>query len=143
MRGVINLLRNISSPISHFLFQLPLPTFHFSINMSIVKSEVTIGGKVLSLEIGRFAKLANAAVVARYGDTMILATVVSSKEKSNLSYFPLTVEYAERLYAGGKIKGSRWVKREGRPSDEAILSARLIDRVVRPLSLRIINMTFR
>ena len=101
--------------------------------MSIVKSEVTIGGKVLSLEIGRFAKLANAAVVARYGDTMILATVVSSKEKSNLSYFPLMVEYAERLYAGGKIKGSRWVKREGRPSDDAILSARLIDRAIRPL----------
>lgn len=101
--------------------------------MNITKSEVTIGSKVLSLEVGRFAQMANSAVVGRYGDTMVLATVVASKVKSNLSYFPLTVEYAERLYAGGKIKGSRWVKREGRPSDEAILSARLIDRSIRPL----------
>lgn len=101
--------------------------------MNIVKSEVNIGGKVLSLEAGRFANQANSAVVGRLGDTMVLATVVASKKKSNLSYFPLTVDYAERLYAGGKIKGSRWVKREGRPSDDAILSARLIDRSIRPL----------
>lgn len=99
----------------------------------IVKTEVIISDKKLSFEVGQFASLANAAVLGRYGDTMVLATVVASKAKSNLSYFPLTVEYAERLYAGGKIKGSRWVKREGRPSDDAILSGRLIDRSIRPL----------
>lgn len=99
----------------------------------IVKSEVTISEKKLIFEVGQFASQANAAVLGRYGDTMVLATVVASKSKSNLSYFPLTVEYAERLYAGGKIKGSRWVKREGRPSDDAILSGRLIDRSIRPL----------
>lgn len=101
--------------------------------MNYIKSEVTIGGKILSLELGRYAYFANAAVVGRYGDTLVLASVVASKEKTSLNYFPLTVEYAERLYAGGKIKGSRWVKREGRPSDDAILAARLIDRSIRPL----------
>ncbi len=101
--------------------------------MKIVRKEVNIGEKKLIFEVGKFAKFANGSVVGRYGDTMVLATIVSSKKKSKLSYFPLTVEYAERLYAGGKIKGSRWVKREGRPSDDAILSARLIDRSIRPL----------
>lgn len=98
----------------------------------IVKS-VEIGGRTLSLEVGRFAPQANAAVLARYGDTMVLVTVVSSFPKEDLGYFPLSVEYVERLYAGGRIKGSRFIKREGRPSDEAILTARLIDRAIRPL----------
>lgn len=101
--------------------------------MNEIKTELTVGSSKLTLEVGRFAKFANASVLGRYGDTMVLATVVASKEKSKLSYFPLSVEYAERLYAGGKIKGSRWVKREGRPSDDAILSGRLIDRSIRPL----------
>lgn len=95
--------------------------------------EVEISGKKMSFEVGRFAQFANAAVVGRIGDTMVLATVVASKQKTSLSYFPLSVEFGERLYAGGKIKGSRWVKREGRPSDEAVLSGRLIDRSIRPL----------
>ncbi len=98
-----------------------------------LKSEVLIAGKTLSFETGNYAYFANAAVIGRHGDTMVLASVVASKEKTSLNYFPLTVEYAERLYAGGKIKGSRWVKREGRPSDDAILAARLIDRSIRPL----------
>ncbi|MCX6705370.1 MAG: polyribonucleotide nucleotidyltransferase, partial [Candidatus Woesebacteria bacterium] len=68
-----------------------------------------------------------------YGDTVVLATVVAAPLKADLGYFPLTVEYQERLYAGGRIKGSRWVKREGRPTDEEVLSARLIDRSIRPL----------
>ena len=64
---------------------------------------------------------------------MVIATVVASLNESKLDYFPLSVEYVERLYAGGRIKGSRWVKREGRPSDDAILKGRLIDRSIRPL----------
>ena len=70
--------------------------------------------------------------MARLGDTVVLVTVVEGG-KTDLDYFPLSVEYGERLYAGGKIKGSRWVKREGRPSDEAVLAGRLIDRSIRPL----------
>lgn len=89
-------------------------------------------GKTLTFETGLLAPQATAAVLARLGDTVVLATVVVGKE-TDLGYFPLSVEYGERLYAGGKIKGSRWVKREGRPSDEAILAGRLIDRSIRPL----------
>ena len=101
--------------------------------MKKVSQTIEIGGKVLTLEVGRFAEQANGAVLAKLGDTLVLATVVSSQPREDLDYFPLSVEYMERLYAGGKIKGSRWVKREGRPSDEAILTARLIDRSIRPL----------
>jgi len=101
--------------------------------MKIISKSAEIGGKTLTLEVGRLAGQATGAVVARYGDTMVLATVVASKEREDLDYFPLQVEYVERLYAGGRIKGSRWVKREGRPTDEATLKARLIDRSIRPL----------
>ncbi|MBI2029080.1 polyribonucleotide nucleotidyltransferase [Candidatus Gottesmanbacteria bacterium] len=99
----------------------------------ITREEVEVNGKKIQFEVGRYAQFANAAVVGRIGDTMVLATVVASKKKTSLSYFPLSVEFGERLYAGGKIKGSRWVKREGRPSDEAVLAGRLIDRSIRPL----------
>ncbi len=92
-----------------------------------------LAGKPLTLETGQLAKQATSSVLARMGDTMVLVTVVEGKLREDLGYFPLTVEYVERLYAGGKIKGSRWVKREGRPSDEAILTGRLIDRSIRPL----------
>jgi polyribonucleotide nucleotidyltransferase len=98
----------------------------------IVKS-VEIGKRILTLETGELAPQASAAVLARYGDTMVLSTVVAAAPKEDLGYFPLGIEYQERLYAGGRIKGSRWVKREGRPSDEAILTGRLIDRSIRPL----------
>ena len=101
--------------------------------MKIVTKSVEIGGKKLELEVGRFAAQANAAVLARYGDTVVLATVVVAQPQEGLDFLPLTVNYIERLYAGGRIKGSRWVKREGRPSDEATLIARLIDRSLRPL----------
>lgn len=99
----------------------------------IVTQELEIGGKILSLEHGRFAEQASSAVLARCGDTMVLATVVAAPLKQELDYFPLTVDYMMRLYAGGRIKGSRWVKREGRPTDEEILTCRLIDRSIRPL----------
>jgi polyribonucleotide nucleotidyltransferase len=90
-------------------------------------------GKTLTLEVGHLAPQATSSVLARLGDTMVLATVVAGNARPEIDYFPLSVEYVERLYAGGKIKGSRWVKREGRPSDEAILTGRLIDRSIRPL----------
>jgi len=96
-------------------------------------ASLEIGGKTLTLEIGELALQATSSVLARLGDTMVLVTVVEGKERTDIDYFPLTVEYVERLYAGGRIKGSRWVKREGRPSDDAILTARLIDRSIRPL----------
>ena len=98
-----------------------------------ISQSTEISNKKLTLEVGHLAEQANAAVLARYGDTMVLATVVSAEPKEGIDYFPLYVEYIERLYAGGRIKGSRWVKREGRPSDEATLTARLVDRSVRPL----------
>ncbi|MFZ2025414.1 MAG: polyribonucleotide nucleotidyltransferase [Microgenomates group bacterium] len=101
--------------------------------MKIVKKSVEVGGRTLSLEVGRYAEQASAAVVAQYGDTMVLAAVTASSKETTLDYFPLSVEYVERLYAGGRIKGSRWVKREGRPTDDAVLAGRVIDRSIRPL----------
>lgn len=101
--------------------------------MTEISKSIELGGKTLTLQTGRFAKQANAAVLASYGETMVLSTVVSSKPREGIDYFPLGVEYIERLYAGGIIKGSRWVKREGRASDDATLTARLVDRSIRPL----------
>jgi polyribonucleotide nucleotidyltransferase len=89
-------------------------------------------GRTLSFEIGKLAKQANGAVMVRYGDTVVLSTVTASKEPKDLDFFPLTVNYEERLYAVGKIPGG-FIKREGRPSEKAILASRLIDRPLRPL----------
>lgn len=96
-------------------------------------TEFTIAGKKITLEIGRLAPQADSAVVVQCGETVVMAAVTASKKESDLPYFPLQVEYQEKLYAGGRIKGSRWVKRGGRPPDDLILSARLIDRSIRPL----------
>jgi len=101
--------------------------------MGIKSKTVVVNGQTITLEIGRYAEQAAAAVLAKCQDTVVLVTVVSGKEIPALGYFPLTVEYQEKLFASGIIKGSRWVKREGRPTDEAILKARLIDRSIRPL----------
>jgi polyribonucleotide nucleotidyltransferase len=91
-------------------------------------------GRTLTIKTGKMAKQANAAVTVQYGDTVVLATVVEAKEdREGIDYFPLMVDFEERLYAIGIIKGSRWIKREGRPSDEAILTGRMIDRSIRPL----------
>src|SRR5579884_3187688 len=98
----------------------------------VIEKSIEVGGKTLTLQTGNLAGQATSTVMGRLGDTMVLVTVVVGG-KSDLGYFPLSVEYVERLYAGGRIKGSRWVKREGRPSDEAVLSGRLIDRSIRPL----------
>ena len=89
-------------------------------------------GRKLTVEIGQLAKQANGAVLVRYGDTAVLSTATASKEPKNVDFFPLTVNYEERLYAVGKIPGG-FIKREGRPSEKAILASRLIDRPIRPL----------
>lgn len=89
-------------------------------------------GRKLTVEIGQLAKQANGAALVRYGDTVVLSTATASKEPKNLDFFPLTVNYEERLYAVGKIPGG-FIKREGRPSEKAILASRLIDRPIRPL----------
>lgn len=94
--------------------------------------EMQLGGRPLVLETGRLAKQANAAVMVRYGDTAVLCTVTASSEPKDLDFFPLTVNYEERLYAVGKIPGG-FIKREGRPSQKAILASRLTDRPIRPL----------
>ncbi len=100
--------------------------------MDEIKFQTELAGHKLILETGKLAKQANAAVLARYGDTVVLATVTASKDAKSLDFFPLTVNYEERLYAVGKIPGG-FIKREGRPSEKAILSSRLIDRGIRPL----------
>ncbi|WYP24923.1 polyribonucleotide nucleotidyltransferase [Alkalihalobacillus sp. FSL W8-0930] len=89
-------------------------------------------GRTLTVETGQLAKQANGAVLVRYGDTAVLSTATASKEPKDLPFFPLTVNYEERLYAAGKIPGG-FIKREGRPSERAILTSRLIDRPIRPL----------
>lgn len=95
--------------------------------------KINIGGRELKVEIRNLAEQANADVLVRYGETLILATAVMSKEeKEGLSFLPLIVDYEERYYAAGKIRGARYIRREGRPSDEAICNARLIDRSIRP-----------
>ncbi|MCE5096205.1 polyribonucleotide nucleotidyltransferase [Staphylococcus devriesei] len=89
-------------------------------------------GRSLTIETGQLAKQANGAVLVRYGDTVVLSTAVASKEPRDGDFFPLTVNYEEKMYAAGKIPGG-FKKREGRPADEATLTARLIDRPIRPL----------
>ncbi len=98
----------------------------------LVKETMQFNGKEISLETGRVAKQANGAVLASYGDTKVLVTAVIQESKEELDYFPLRVDYEERFYASGKIPGG-FFKREGRPSDAAILNARMIDRPIRPL----------
>ncbi|MDR6224222.1 polyribonucleotide nucleotidyltransferase [Desmospora profundinema] len=94
--------------------------------------ETTLAGRKLTLEFGKYAQQANGAVFVRYGDTAVLATATASNEPKDLPFFPLTVNYEERLYAVGKIPGG-FIKREGRPSEKAVLTSRLIDRPIRPL----------
>ncbi|MYL71022.1 polyribonucleotide nucleotidyltransferase [Halobacillus litoralis] len=93
---------------------------------------IDVAGRTFSVEIGELAKQANGAALIHYGDTTVLSTATGSKEPKDLPFFPLTVNYEERLYAVGKIPGG-FIKREGRPSDKAVLASRLIDRPIRPL----------
>ncbi len=101
--------------------------------MTIIEDSIEINGKKLTLQFGKLAQAVDTSVYATLGDTAVLVTVAVGPENPTIDYFPLSVEYVEKLYAGGLIKGSRWVKREGRPSDEAVLTGRLIDRSIRPL----------
>src|SRR5918911_1745287 len=97
------------------------------------KYEIELGGRPLSFEAGRLAGQADGAVLARYGDTVLLAAVTAAREpREGADFFPLTVDYEERMYAGGKIPGN-FFRREGRPTENAILTMRLTDRPLRPL----------
>lgn len=104
--------------------------------MGIMKNDIYtigVGEKTLTAEFTDLAEQAHGSVIVRYGNTAVLATAVMSKEEKQGDYFPLSVEYEERFYAAGQILGSRFIRREGRPSDEAILSGRIVDRTIRPL----------
>jgi polyribonucleotide nucleotidyltransferase len=100
----------------------------------IISVQTDLCGRSLTLEVNRVGFRSTASVIARYGDTVVLATaMVSPKSVQGMDYFPLSIDYEEKFYAAGKISGSRFIKREGRPSDDAILIGRLIDRPIRPL----------
>ncbi len=102
--------------------------------MELKSFETEFGGKKLRVEISNLADQANGSVLVRYGETAVFATaVMSSQKREGLNYFPLMVDYEERFYAAGMILGSRFIRREGRPSEEAVLTGRLIDRTIRPL----------
>lgn len=99
-----------------------------------LRFEREIAGRQLVIETGKLAQQANGSVTVSYGDTVVLATAVISREiREGIDFFPLTVEFEERFYAAGRIKGSRFMKRDGRPTDDAVLSGRMIDRAIRPL----------
>lgn len=99
----------------------------------IIKVETEWCGRTLSLEVNRVGFRTTASVIVRYGDTVVLGTAMVGKKPVSMDYFPLSIDYEEKFYAAGKISGSRFIKREGRPSDDAILIGRLIDRPIRPL----------
>ncbi len=100
----------------------------------MIKVETELCGRTLSLEVGRVGFRSSASVLVRYGDTVVLGTaMVSDRSISGMDYFPLSIDYEEKMYASGKVSGSRFIKREGRPSDDAVLIGRLIDRPIRPL----------
>ncbi|KKQ01903.1 MAG: Polyribonucleotide nucleotidyltransferase [Candidatus Roizmanbacteria bacterium GW2011_GWA2_36_23] len=101
--------------------------------MNIFEESIEISGQTLTLQTGKLARAATTSIFGKLGETCVLVTVTVGRDHEDIDYLPLQVEYVEKLYAGGRIKGSRWVKREGRPSDDAILKARLIDRSIRPL----------
>ena len=93
-----------------------------------------VGDKELTIKTGKFAQAANGTCMVQLGETVVLATaVMSERPRPGIPFFPLMVDFEEKLYAAGRIKGSRFIKREGRPTDEAVLVARFIDRSLRPL----------
>ena len=110
---------------------------------AVLRKSLEVGGRQLTLETGRMAKQAGGAIFAGYGDTMILATATqSASPREGIDFFPLTVDYEERLYSVGRIPGG-FIKREGRPTEKAILSSRIIDRPIRPLFPKPIAMTYK
>ena len=114
-----------------------------SIPQAITEKIVLRDGREITIETGKLAKQADGSVVVRMGDTMLMATVVANKEANpGVDFLPLTVDYREKFYAGGKIPGN-FFRREARPSDQEILTMRLVDRVLRPLFLKISMLKFR
>jgi len=99
----------------------------------VITKEIDLNGRKLKLETGKLALQADASVLVSWGETVILATVATQPLKEDIGYFPLSVEYVEKHYAGGRISSSKYIKRETRPTDEAVLTGRLIDRSIRPL----------
>ncbi len=99
----------------------------------VIHKEIDLNGRKLKLETGKLAMQADAAVLVSWGETVILATIATQPLAQDIGYFPLSVEYVEKHYAGGRISSSRFIKREARPTDEAVLTGRLIDRSIRPL----------
>src|ERR1700722_14988982 len=97
----------------------------------IIKVETDFCGRKLSLEVGRVGFRTSASVLVRYGDTVVLGTAMVGKPLQGFDYFPLSIDYEEKFYAAGKISGSRFIKRKGRPSDDTILIGRLTDRSLR------------
>ena len=109
------------------------PTLFVGLCMAEVKTFTTeFAGRPLKVELGRLGGQANGVCVVQYGETTVLVNATMSASEKAVDYLPLQVEYEEKYYAAGKIKGSKWIKREGRPSEEAILAGRLIDRPLRP-----------
>ena len=104
--------------------------------MAIVQQELELGGKIILLESGRVARAADGSVLIQSGDTTVLVTAVISKETRKVDFLPLTVDVEEKMYAAGKIPGG-FIKREGRPSEKSIFTARLIDRPLRPSFLKV------
>src|SRR5256885_3969516 len=102
-------------------------------NFKVTEKTLDLSGRTLKLETGKLALQADAAVVASLGETVILATVATKPMVDDPGYFPLSVEYVEKYYAGGRITGQKFIKRETRPSEKAVLSGRAIDRAIRPL----------
>ena len=103
--------------------------------MIVYKTECVIGGRTLSIEVGRMARQANGAALVRFADTVVLAAVTASDLRDDFDFFPLTVDYREKTYAAGKFPGG-FIKREGRPTTKETLTMRLIDRPLRPLFRR-------
>ncbi len=104
--------------------------------MAIIKPQefsVEFAGRTLTIGVGQLAQQANGSCTVRFGDTVALCTATLGEVREDADFFPLSVDFEERMYAAGRIKGSRFIKREGRPTDEAVLSGRLIDRAIRPL----------
>jgi len=99
----------------------------------VITKEIDLNGRKLKLETGKLALQADASVLVSWGETVILATVATQPLAEDIGYFPLSVEYVEKHYAGGKISSSKFIKRETKPTDDAVLTGRLIDRSIRPL----------
>ncbi len=99
----------------------------------VISVSKELAGRTLTLEVNRIGFRSDASVLVKYGDTVVMGTAMVSKKPVNMDFFPLSINYEEKFYAAGKISGSRFIKREGRPSDEAILVGRMIDRPIRPL----------